>query len=114
MERRVTSTKLREILSVKREKRAKSLASMGLVDRIGDRFRVSIPGVHSRSLNYEVTRDETGQVRCTCLEFTEAGEGPGFVCEHIMAVKFAIRLKNAEPGPKDSGPENKTKTESRR
>lgn len=114
MERRVTSTKLREILSVKREKRAKSLASMGLVDRIGDRFRVSIPGVHSRSLNYEVTRDETGQVRCTCLEFTEAGEEPGFVCEHILAVKFAIRLKNTEPGPKDTPPENKTKTESRR
>lgn len=114
MERRVTSTKLREIRSVKREKRAKSLASMGLVDRIGDRFRVSVPGVHSRSLSYEVTRDETGQVCCTCLEFTESGNDTGFACEHIMAVKFAIRLKNTEPGVKDTASEDKTKTESRR
>jgi len=113
MEQRVTSTKLREILSVKREKRAKSLASMGLVERIGDRFRVSTPGVHSRSLSYEVTRDETGQVRCTCLEFQEAGEDAGLVCEHILAVKFAIRLKNTEPGLKETASENKTKTESR-
>lgn len=110
MEQKVTSTKLREILSVKREKRAKSLASMGLVDRIGDRFRVSTPGIHSRSLSYEVTRDETGQVRCTCLEFQEAESGAGFVCEHIMAVKYAIRLKNTEPGLKDTASENKTES----
>jgi hypothetical protein len=94
MEQRVTSTKLREILSVKREKRAESLASMGLVDRIGDRFRVSTPGVHTRSLSYEVTRDETGQVRCTCLEFEEAGEAGGLVCELKLSRAVGPRAAN--------------------
>ncbi len=111
MEQKVTSTKLRQILSVKREKKAEALAAMGLVDRIGDRFRVTSPGVGARSLSYEVTRDETGQVRCTCLEFTEAEENnPGFVCEHILAVKFAIKLKNTEPGARHA---SETTTESR-
>lgn len=101
MQQKVSSTKLREIRGVKREKRAESLAEQGLVDRIGDRFRVSVPGINSRSLSYEVTRDETGQVNCTCLEFLENENDSGFVCEHIMAVKFAIRLKNTEPAARD-------------
>lgn len=109
MQKEITASKVSKILSVKREKRAKSIAEMGLVDRIGDFFRVSMPGLRGRTGHYEVMRDETGQVKCTCLEFTEAVENnPRFVCEHIMAVKFAIRLKNTELVMKD-----KTKTESR-
>lgn len=109
MQKEITASKVRKILSVKREKRAKSIAEMGLVDRIGDFFRVSTPGLRGPTSNYEVMRDETGQVKCTCLEFEETAKNdPGFVCEHIMAVKFAIRLKNTEPVMKD-----KAKTESR-
>jgi hypothetical protein len=107
MQKQITASKVSKILSVKREKRAKSIAEMGLVDRIGDFFRVSTPGLRGRTGHFEVMRDETGQVKCTCLEFTEAVENnPAFVCEHIMAVKFAIRLKNTEPVMK-------TRTESR-
>lgn len=112
MEQKITSTKLRELRNVKREKRAVSLAEQGLVDRIGDRFRVSVPGINSRSLSYEVIRDETGQVCCTCLEFLEKESDGGFVCEHIMAVKFAIRLKNTEPALKEAT-EKEAETESR-
>lgn len=114
MQKEITASKVRKILSVKREKRAQSIAEMGLVDRIGDFFRVSMPGIGGRTGNYEVMRDETGQVKCTCLEFEETGKKePGFVCEHIMAVKFAIRLKNTEPVMKQIPSKEKTNTESR-
>ncbi len=109
MAQKVTSRKLKEILTVKREKRAQTLASMGLVDRIGDFFRVSAPGIGAKTMSFEVMRDETGQVRCTCLEFEETvSSDPAFVCEHIMAVKFAIRLRNTEPVMKQNN-----RTESR-
>jgi len=109
MAQKVTSRRLKQILTVKREKRAQTLASMGLVDRIGDCFRVSTPGIGAKTLSFEVMRDETGQVRCTCLEFEETvANDPAFVCEHIMAVKFAIRLRNTEPVMKQNN-----RTESR-
>lgn len=98
MKQRVASKKLKEILTVKREKRAQMLASSGLVDRIDDYFRVSSPGAGRPNISFEVKRDEIGQVRCTCLEFEETHPNdPAFICEHIMAVKFAIRLRNTEP-----------------
>lgn len=113
MRKEITASKVSKILSMKREKRAKSIAEMGLVDRIGDFFRVSMPGVGSRTTSFEVMRDETGQVKCTCTEFGEAAQnGPGSVCEHIMAVKFAIRLKNTEPAARQKASTNKTESRS--
>jgi hypothetical protein len=81
----------------KREKRAKSIAAMGLVNREGDRFRVSTPSLRGRQTSYEVWRDEAGKIRCNCLEFEEAAvSDAGFRCEHILAVKYALVAKNTE------------------
>lgn len=84
-------------LTEKREKRAKSIAAMGLVTREGDRFSVSTPSLRGRQTSYQVWRDEAGTIRCNCLEYEEAAVGDSrFRCEHIMAVKFALVTKNTE------------------
>lgn len=80
-----------------REKRAKSIAAMGLVNREGDRFKVSTPSLRGKQTAYEVWRDAAGKVRCSCLEFEEASaEDSSFRCEHILAVKFAVLAKTSE------------------
>ena len=100
----------------RREKRARSIAAMGLVNREGDHFHVSTPSLRGRQTSYEVRRDETGKIRCNCLEFEEAVvTDPGFRCEHILAVKFSLLAKNSEPTTKQSPAivlENKNATES--
>ena len=85
----------------KREKRARSIAAMGLVNRDGDKFRVSTPSLRGRQTSYEVWRDEAAKIRCNCLEFEEAVvTDSAFRCEHILAVKFAVVAKNTEPATK--------------
>lgn len=85
-------------LAEKRDKRAKSIAAMGLVNREGDKFRVSTPSLRGKQNIYDVWRDEAGKIRCNCLEFEEAAvTDSGFRCEHILAVKFALVAKNTEP-----------------
>src|SRR2546423_309204 len=80
-----------------RDKRAQGIAAMGLVNREGDRFRVTTPTLRGRRAAYEVWRDEQGQVRCTCLEFEEqSATDPRYRCEHILAVKHAVLNKNTE------------------
>ena len=84
-----------------RDKRAQGIAAMGLVSREGDRFRVTTPTLRGRRANYEVWRDEAGQVRCTCLEFEEQSASDArYRCEHILAVKHAVLNKNAEAASK--------------
>ncbi|HEX8733895.1 MAG TPA: Rad52/Rad22 family DNA repair protein [Pyrinomonadaceae bacterium] len=81
----------------RREKRAQSIAAMGLVNREGDRFRVSTPSLRGRQTSFEVWRDNTGKIRCTCLEFEESvASDAGFRCEHILAVKYSLLAKNSE------------------
>ncbi|MBX7169791.1 MAG: SWIM zinc finger family protein [Pyrinomonadaceae bacterium] len=85
----------------KREKRAMSIAAMGLVNREGDKFTVSTPSLRGKQTSYQVWRDTGGKIRCNCLEFEEvAVEDAGFRCEHILAVKFALAQKNSEPATK--------------
>ncbi|CAN5505615.1 hypothetical protein BH10ACI1_BH10ACI1_04230 [soil metagenome] len=85
----------------KRENRAKSIAAMGLVNRDGDKFRVSTPSLRGRQTSYDVWRGQDGKIRCNCLEFEEAAvTDSGFRCEHILAVKFAVVAKNTEPATK--------------
>jgi hypothetical protein len=80
-----------------RDKRAQGIAAMGLVNREGDRFRVTTPTLRGRRASYEVWRDEEGRVRCTCLEFEEqTATDPRYRCEHILAVKHAVLNKNTE------------------
>ncbi|HJQ32824.1 MAG TPA: Rad52/Rad22 family DNA repair protein [Pyrinomonadaceae bacterium] len=84
-----------------RDKRAQGIAAMGLVNREGDRFRVTTPTLRGRRASYEVWRDEAGRVRCTCLEFEEqSAQDPRYRCEHILAVKHAVLNKNTEAAAK--------------
>ncbi|MDQ3800999.1 MAG: Rad52/Rad22 family DNA repair protein [Acidobacteriota bacterium] len=81
----------------RREKRAQSIAAMGLVNREGDRFRVSTPSLRGKQTSYEVWRDANAKIRCNCLEFEESVTGdPAFRCEHILAVKYSLLAKNSE------------------
>jgi hypothetical protein len=92
----------------RRDKRAKSISAMGLVNREGDRFRVSTPSLRGKQTSYEVWRNETGKIRCNCLEFEENVIGdPTFRCEHILAVKYSLLAKNTESVTKQPVSENK-------
>lgn len=85
----------------KREKRAKSIAAMDLVNRQGDLFEVSTPSLRGRQTSYEVQRDRQGKIRCNCLEFEENVIGDSkFRCEHILAVKYALMQQNTESAAK--------------
>jgi hypothetical protein len=80
-----------------RDKRAQGIAAMGLVNREGDRFRVTTPSLRGKRTSYEVWRDEAGRVRCSCLEFEEmSASDPQFRCEHILAVKHSLLARNTE------------------
>jgi hypothetical protein len=97
----MTAMVVEKNLTEKRDKRARSIAAMGLVNRDGDRFRVSTPSLRGKQTSYEVWRDEKGKIRCNCLEFEEAAvTDAGFRCEHILAVKYALVAKNTEPATK--------------
>jgi hypothetical protein len=97
----MTATAVDKNLMEKREKRAKSIAAMGLVNRENDKFRVSTPSLRGKQTSYEVRRDGDGKIRCNCLEFEEAAvTDSGFRCEHILAVKYALVAKNTEPAAK--------------
>ncbi|HYN85098.1 MAG TPA: Rad52/Rad22 family DNA repair protein [Pyrinomonadaceae bacterium] len=80
-----------------RDKRAQGIAAMGLVNREGDRFRVTTPTLRGKRQSYEVWRDESGKVRCSCLEFEEqTATEPAFRCEHVLAVKHSLLNKSSE------------------
>jgi hypothetical protein len=83
---------------VLREKRGQGWAARGLVKREGDHFTVTVPSLRTKRPDiYEVSRDEQGRVRCTCLQFeSESKTDPNFRCEHIYAVRAAQAKKEAE------------------
>ncbi len=90
-----------KIATEKRDKRAKSIAAMGLVNREDDKFLVSTPSLRGKQTSYEVWRNETGKIRCNCLEFEESAvTDAAFRCEHILAVKYALVAKNTESATK--------------
>lgn len=96
----------------RREKRAQSIAAMGLVNRDGDRFRVSTPSLRGRQTSFEVWRDASGKIRCNCLEFEESVAGDAsFRCEHILAVKYSLLAKNTEQVTKQPAAVAATETE---
>ncbi|MBA2647309.1 MAG: SWIM zinc finger family protein [Pyrinomonadaceae bacterium] len=83
--------------AIMRDKRAQGIAAMGLVNREGDRFRVTTPTLRGRRASYEVWRDDAGKVRCTCLEFEEqSAHDSSYRCEHILAVKHSLLTKTSE------------------
>src|SRR5215203_4302457 len=97
----MTAIVVEKNLTEKRDKRARSIAAMGLVNREGDKFHVSTPSLRGKQTSYEVWRDASGKIRCNCLEFEEAAvTDSGFRCEHILAVKYALVAQNTEPATK--------------
>ncbi len=124
----MTAVAVEKNLMEKRDKRAKSIAAMGLVNREVDKFLVSTPSLRGKQTSYEVWRNEAGKIRCNCLEFEEAAvSDSAFRCEHILAVKYALVAKNTESAtkqpvkvetqievtPTQVAEENKSATESR-
>jgi len=80
----------KDIQENRREKRAKAIQAMGLVNRDGDYFRVFTPSIKGQEKWFEVRRNEAGAVICNCPEFTSEKATKGFRCEHILAVKHAL------------------------
>src|SRR5215475_12153483 len=77
--------------SAQRDRRAQSLAAMGLVTREGSRYFVKTAVTRGRQESYEVWRDENGRVRCSCAEFERLwADDPAFRCQHILAVKHSL------------------------
>jgi hypothetical protein len=85
-----------------RDRRAQAIAIMGLVKREGDRFRITGTSLRGQRQSYEIWRDETGKVRCSCPEFKEqVAQDAAFRCEHILAVKYSLAPKDATPSAKE-------------
>jgi hypothetical protein len=100
-----TATATTDRKATMRDKRAQGIAAMGLVNREGDRFRVTTPSLRGKRASYEVWRDEAGRVRCSCLEFEEMSAGDAqFRCEHILAVKHSLLSKSTEAVTKQPQP----------
>jgi len=79
------------------DKRAQSLAAMGLVTREGSRYYVKTAAARGRQESYEVWRDENGRVRCSCPVFERlSAESPAFRCEHILAIKYSLTTNREE------------------
>jgi hypothetical protein len=82
--------------AAQRDRRAQNLAAMGLVTREGSRYFVKTAAARGRQESYEVWRDETGRVRCSCAEFERLWAGDqAFRCEHILAVKHSLAANAA-------------------
>jgi Rad52/22 family double-strand break repair protein len=82
--------------AAQRDRRAQSMAAMGLVTREGSRYFVKTAAARGRQESYEVWRDEIGRVRCSCAEFERLWAGDqAFRCEHIMAVKHSLAANAA-------------------
>ena len=82
----------------KREKKAKAIEAMGLVNRDRGHFRVFTPTIKGREKWFEVRRNEAGAVICDCPDFTNDGGTNGFRCEHILAVKYALLAEQEAAG----------------
>jgi hypothetical protein len=87
--------------AVLRDRRAQSLAAMGLVTREGSRYFVKTAAARGQE-SYEVWRDDAGRVRCSCAEFERLWTSDqAFRCEHIMAVKHSLAA-NAAPAERNA------------
>src|SRR5581483_8857474 len=75
-----------------RAKRAGIILEMGLVRREANTFWVG--STTQRNIEFQVWRDDSGRVHCTCADFSELGANDHtFRCEHILAVKEYLDQK---------------------
>ena len=78
-------------------RKARLIAAKGLVNRENDLFRISSPSLKGKEISYKVWRNKEGKIRCSCAEFeNKIIRDLTFRCEHILAVKFALKYKNTE------------------
>lgn len=76
------------------ERSAKKIAAKGFVKRSQGRFLVRSSENDLRPA--AVNKTAEGKIVCTCKDFTANGE---FSCVHILAIPYAIALKNTEALP---------------
>jgi predicted nucleic acid-binding Zn finger protein len=73
------------------------MASRGLVKRTGDHFTVYSDQSERSSTIAKVKKLYTGAIACNCAEYAkQVTKQVDFKCEHILAVRFAIGMKNTE------------------
>lgn len=84
----------------KREKKARAIHAMGLVNREGEHFRVLTPSIKGQEKWFEVKRNDQGSVVCDCRDFHAKNPGSGFRCEHILAVKYALLAQQSNANGK--------------
>src|SRR6266436_8643308 len=93
MKQKITARKM-----TNKDELAQVIATLGLVTRQGAGFVVRTPTLHGRTLDFEVWRDETGKIHCSCLE-NDDREGLLNRCEHILAVKHALTMELSAEQP---------------
>jgi predicted nucleic acid-binding Zn finger protein len=82
-----------------REKRARTMAALGLVTNRGSHYQVMGPRQGRTRVTYTVWRARDGKPHCTCPEFRDqAASGANFYCEHILAVKYAVLAQKQDNG----------------
>jgi predicted nucleic acid-binding Zn finger protein len=83
--------------SILNETTALEMAKNGLVKRTGDHFTIYAENGENNQIRAKVKRRDDGIISCTCNAFMDGiSKESGFRCEHILAVKHAIHLKNTE------------------
>jgi predicted nucleic acid-binding Zn finger protein len=86
-------------LDGQREKRARTMAALGLVTNRGSHYQVMGPREGRNRVAYTVWRARDGKPHCTCPDYREqAASGASFYCEHILAVKYAVRAQQQDAG----------------
>lgn len=85
-----------------REQRARALAESGAVTRRGDLFVVRASGPGAANAEFLVRRDNGGAITCGCDE-ARRNRAADFRCEHMLAVRLAIRSRRSEALASRSG-----------
>lgn len=82
-----------------REKRARTMAALGLVTNRGTHYQVMGPRQGRSRVTYTVWRARDGKPHCTCPEYRDqAATGAVAYCEHILAVKYAVLAQQQDKG----------------
>lgn len=87
-----------------RDRHARALASLGMVIRRGDRFRVRDITARTRRPAYTVWRhSKTRRVRCNCEDYkARRRDDPKYRCAHVLAVKAHLEAESARAAAAES------------
>lgn len=89
-----------------RARHAQALASLSMVIRRGDRFRVRDISARVRRPAYTVWRhSKTRRVRCNCEDYkSRRGEDLKYRCAHVLAVKAHLEAESARAAAESAAP----------